>query len=360
MASAVICPSCQTRNRPTWEYCARCGESLEKVAITTFDETEVAASPRDLSTLYLALMVGVLAGTLALACRDIATHPAPPAPSPGVFAFGGMASPGPTPSPVTQPGSGDADAGRRLLAQGKGVEAIPLLEKVAAENPDNAEYQHLLGRARWDTGDREGALRNYADAARLEPASYGVPYAQGLETVGRFDEAAAQFEAVLAAQPASTVAQEGLGRLYYRRGEYAKAAPLLEGIARQTRDPVVLQQLAYAAEKTGDRERAIAAYRDVLAVEPRADVARGLLAENLLAAGQNEAAIGVLREGLERTPGAPLLQRDLGSLLERTGRAADAAAAYREYARLAPNASDAAQMQTRAARLEASVKGSGS
>jgi len=359
MASAIICPACQARNRPQWDYCVRCGELLERVAITVPGAQGATASQRDLGALYLVLMVAVVAGTLAVACRDLASQPAPPAATPGVFSFGGPGSPGPPPSPVT-PGNADADAGRRLLAQGKAAEAIPLLEKAAGENPGNAEYQHLLGRALWETGNREGAVRSYADAARLGPAAYGVTYAEALEAVGRFDEAASELETVLAAQPASAIAQEGLGRLYYRRGDFAKAVPLLERLAAQTRDPVVLQQLAYAAEKSGNRERAIATYRDVLAAEPRADVARGLLAENLLAAGRKEDAIGVLQEGLQSTPEAPLLQRGLGSVLERSGRAAEAAAAYREYARLAPNAPDAAQIAARAERLDAPPKGSGS
>jgi predicted Zn-dependent protease len=177
---------------------------------------------------------------------------------------------------------------------------------------------------------------------------------------GRLDEATAELEGVVGAQPASAIAKEGLSRLYYRRGEYAKALPLLESLAAQTRDPVVMQQLAYAAEKTGDRERAVATYRDVLAVEPRADVARGLLAENLFAAGRGDDAVAVLREGLQRTPDVPALHRGLGNLLERSGRAAEAAAAYREYARLAPNAPDAATIAARAARLEASPPRSGS
>jgi predicted Zn-dependent protease len=352
MASAVICPACQARNRAQWDFCARCGESLENVAIT---EAEVGpAAQGDLGPLYLVMMVAVLAGTVALACRDLATHPAPPAASPGVF--GGLAAPAPAPSPVTQPGSGDAEAGRRLLAQGKGREAIPLLERAAADNPDNAEYQHLLGRALWDTGSREEGLSSYGDAARLEPATYGVGYAEALEILGRSDEATSAFEAVLAAQPANTVAQEGLSRIYYRRGDYARALPLLEGLAVQTRNPVVMQQVAYAAEKTGDRERAIATYRAVLAAEPRSDVVRELLAESLMAAGRKEDAIGLLREGLQRTPEAPLLQRELGSALERTGQPAEAAAAYREFVRLAPNAPEAAQIAERAARLEASPR----
>jgi tetratricopeptide (TPR) repeat protein len=358
MASAIICPACQARNRPKWNYCARCGESLEGVAPVEASPEE-AAPPPDLSTLYLVLMIAVVAGTFALACRDLASQPAPPAATPGVFSFGGPPSPVPSPSPGRQPANADAEAGRRLLAQGKAAEAIPLLENAAAESPGSAEYQHLLGQALWNTGDREAAVRSYGEAASLAPA-YRLGYAQALETVGRLDDASAEFEAVVAAQPESAIAQEGLGRLYYRRGEFAKALPLLEGLAAQTRDPVVLQQLAYAAEKTGDRERAITTYRDVLAVEPRADIARGLLAESLMSAGRKDDAIGVLQEGLQRSPEAPLLQRGLGNVLERSGRAAEAAAAYREYARLAPNAPDAAEITARAARLEASQKASGS
>jgi hypothetical protein len=117
MASAVICPACQARNRSQWDYCARCGESLENVAVT--EPGERVAPRGDLGPVYLLLMVAVLSGTVALACRDLATHPPPPAPSPGVFTFGGLAAPSPTPAPATRAGSDDAEAGRRLLAQGK-------------------------------------------------------------------------------------------------------------------------------------------------------------------------------------------------------------------------------------------------
>jgi predicted Zn-dependent protease len=174
--------------------------------------------------------------------------------------------------------------------------------------------------------------------------------------LGRSDEAVTAFEAALAAQPASAIAQEGLSRIYYRRGEFAKALPLLESLAAQTRNPVLMQQVAYAAEKTGDRERAIATYRTVLAAEPRSDVVRELLADSLMAAGQKEEAIGLLREGIQRSPEAPLLQRRLGAALEQSGRPADAAAAYREFVRLAPNAPEAEQITARAERLEASAR----
>jgi tetratricopeptide (TPR) repeat protein len=359
MASAILCPACQARNRPKWDFCVRCGESLEGAAVAE-PRPEAEAPPRDLSRLYLAFMVAVLAGTLAMACREIARQPEPPAATPGVFSFGGPPSPGPSPAAVGRRTDANAEEGRRLLARGQVEEAIRLLETAAAENPENGEYRQLLGRARWASGDREGAVTEYAQAASIDPAAYRLGYAQSLEMVGRLDEATTEFEAVMEAQPESAIAQEGLGRLYYRRGEYAKALPLLESVARQTRDLVILNQVAYAAEKAGDRERAIATYRDVLAAQPTAHVTRGLLAESLLAAGRKDDAIAVLKEGLQTSPEAPLLHRGLGSALERSGRAAEAAATYREYVRLAPNAPDAAEIAARAARLEAARGGSGS
>jgi Flp pilus assembly protein TadD len=368
VANAILCPSCHAQNRPTWEFCARCGEPLEAAPTQVFAKQEtltgvpalasVDEPQRDSSSLWLFLMVAISVGTVVLACRNIANQPPTPPATPGVFTFGGPISNASPPPPVDVAANADIEEARRLLSQGNVAQAIPLLQKAAAENPSNSEYKHLLGRAQWSAGDREGALAAYGQAARLDPGAYRVEYAQALETVGRVQEAAAELESALVAQPGTTIIEEGLSRIYYNRGDFAKAAPLLESVAARTHDPVVLQQLAYAAEKTGDRERAISTYREVLTAQPRADVARGLLAENLLAQGRSNEALSVLQDGIQRAPDAPLLQRGLGSVLERSGRPAEAAAAYREYARLAPSAPDAAEVSARAARLEASLKGS--
>ena len=270
MASAIICPACRAQNRSNWEFCARCGEALDRAPtqVTSHQQTltGVAAlssdAPRDASSFYLILMVVTLVGTVALACRDIARQPTPPPATPGVFTFGGPLPA--SPAPVAAAANPGVEEARRLLAEGRTAEAISLLERAAGEEPGNAEYRHMLGQARWSTGDREGALQSYAEAARLDPAAYRAGYAQMLEMIGRVADATVELEAVLAVQPGNAIAEEGLSRLYFNRGDYAKALPLLETLAGRTRDPVVLQQLAYAAEKAGDRERAIAAYRDVL------------------------------------------------------------------------------------------------
>jgi Flp pilus assembly protein TadD len=71
--------------------------------------------------------------------------------------------------------------------------------------------------------------------------------------------------------------------------------------------------------------------------------------------GKADQALAVFREGLATDPSAGLLHRGLGSLLERSGRPGEAAAAYREYARLTPDSADAANLAQRAGLLERSV-----
>jgi cytochrome c-type biogenesis protein CcmH/NrfG len=60
----------------------------------------------------------------------------------------------------------------------------------------------------------------------------------------------------------------------------------------------------------------------------------------------------VVQTGLSATPQSSMLHRTLGLLLERSGKPGDAAQAYRDYVRLAPNAPDAQELAARASRLE--------
>jgi predicted Zn-dependent protease len=132
----------------------------------------------------------------------------------------------------------------------------------------------------------------------------------------------------------------------------AQAVPLLRAAASGRDDLVVKQELGYALQKSGDQEGAAAVYQDVLNDMPEAHVTRGLLAEARIAQGRHDEAVAIFQAGVAQYGSAPLLQRGLASALERAGRDAEAAAAYREYARLAPGAADAQELAARAAALE--------
>jgi Flp pilus assembly protein TadD len=315
---AVLCPVCGTRNRPTWAYCARCEESLEGAlpAEATTETTLVAEEFEPVEGSPLAsssiLLVAVLAfGALGFsAYRHVSTSPPPEGPDPGMFTIGTQPTELPEAPPGAGPGVSDYDSGRRLLNSGDTAGAVSRLASAVAADPGNARYRSYLAYALWQAGDQELALAEHAEAARLDPRLQ-MQYARALDLAGRHQEAGIEYEAVLARNPDAAVVREDLGRLLFRTGEYAAAAPHLErAVEARADDPVLRQEM------------------------------------------KKDEAMSVLEQGLELTPDAPLLRRQLGSLLEREGKKAEAAAAYRSYARLAPNAPDAGSIAERAEQLD--------
>lgn len=355
---AVVCPNCGALNRPTWEFCARCTESLEgatsvdeAIGPATAAEDDVEASAAPANTIALA---GVLALVIvaAAAWRSVAGAEST-APDPSIFTIGTQPAELPSPGPVAEPGGADYDTGRRALNSGDLQAAVAHLAAAAAADPQNAEFRNAYGHALWRSGDRDRALAVHAEAARLDPR-LRMQYARSLDVAGRSTEAAELYQELLAQNPKATTVHEDLGRLLFRSGDYSGAASHLQAAVQSRPEDAVLQQeLAYSLDQAGDREQAAAAYRKVLEKAPDAVISRGLLADNLVEQGKKDEALAVLQEGLRSQPTAPLLQRQMGSVLERSGRPRDAAAAYRAYAGSAPNAPDAKDLLARAARLEA-------
>ncbi len=354
---AVVCPKCGALNRPTWEFCARCNESLDGAAPA--DAAAGAApsieAPRSsglpASAIALAAVLGL--ALLALAgWRHASQAPPLEGPNPGLFTVATRPPELPSAPPPTAPGVADYEAGRKLMNAGDLEQAAVRLQAAVDASPGNAAFHSALGYALWRSGDREGGLAALAEAARLDPHQQ-VAYARSLDAAGRGAEAARQYEEILSRNPDAAVVAEDLGRLEFRTGDYAKAASHLEkAVENRPDDPVLRQELAYSLGQSGRHEQAVTAYREVLRQAPQAVAARGLLASSLSSLGKNEEAMAVIKEGLQKAPNAPVLQRQMGAVLEASGRPADAAAAYRAYARLAPNAPDARELAARAARLE--------
>jgi tetratricopeptide (TPR) repeat protein len=69
-----------------------------------------------------------------------------------------------------QPRSADANAlfGKVLLKQGKAAEAVPPLETAVAQNPQDANLRFQLARAYQQSGRRQDAAREFAEAQRLK------------------------------------------------------------------------------------------------------------------------------------------------------------------------------------------------
>ena len=161
------------------------------------------------------------------------------------------------------------------------------------------------------------------------------------------------YRQAVAIAPTDVPTLRELATLYMRAERFQDAAAILRRAANQRPDDLVVkQELGHALQRNGDPEGAAQVYEGILAAAPQANVTRGLLAEVRISQGRFDEAIGLFQAGLAREANAALLHRGLASALERAGRDAEAAAEYREYARLAPGAADAQELAARAAALE--------
>ncbi len=313
------------------EFCARCGESLQGVTLTSVpalarEPEPTPETPTSGGGVSLADFLGmVAAAVLCIAAWRYAEAPPASPPNPALFTLATQ-PPAPPPPPTTvpeRPGARDFEEGRALLARGDAVRAIPLLWRAVSAAPSNALFHDVLGQGLWAAGTKDEAFGQYTEAARLDRRQFGMRLAERFALAGREADAVRAYEQVLSVAPDDPLAQEALGRTQYRRGNYAGAVPLLQrAVTRRSDDPVLRQELAYALEATGDVTGAMDAYRSVLALAPGADIARGLLAGLLYEQGKEEDAIALVREGIAQNPGAPLLRLRLANMLERSGRPA--------------------------------------
>ena len=358
-----ICPACGARNKAAWEFCARCSEPLGDVPLGSDAEVATVSAPEatedvvdDAPGSYgmplLAVAAAVIAGWAALSIRG-SENPKPP--STGLtFATLPASTPPYSPAPEA-PGRAQFEEGRRLLARGQAAEAAVLLAAAVEAAPEDAEFREIFGQALIASGYLDRGFAQLETAVHLDPSSADHPraLARALSRAGRTGAAMAAYRQSVAIPPTNVETIRELANLYMRGDRFQDAAALLRRAADHRPDDLVLkQELGHALQRNGDPEGAARIYEEILSAAPQAHLTRGLLAETRIAEGRFDDAIALFQAGLARDAAAPLLHRGLASALERAGRDVEAAAEYREYARLAPGAADAQELAARAAALE--------
>lgn len=189
------------------------------------------------------------------------------------------------------------------------ADAIAILDPLIDSSPTLGAYW-LRARVRERAGDRAGAIEDY-DAALGHGDSIDVYAARGalLEREGRLDEAAAGYEAGLAAHGGAVVLREALIRVERRRGRLDRAIAHLDviiGAARvaprwRVERAELLAELGRASEAERERARALGDAERMLVrrASPSALVER---ARARIALGQHREAIADLELALRRAP----------------------------------------------------------
>ncbi|MDQ2669578.1 MAG: tetratricopeptide repeat protein, partial [Gemmatimonadota bacterium] len=147
----------------------------------------------------------------------------------------------------------------RFMFDGDWRTAEQGFRRAIALNPGYATAHHWYGNYLGGRGDLEGYLREIRLAHALDPLSrqIGTEVGRALWALGRNDEAVAQLQQVLRADPSVAEAHVTLGRVYIQQGRIADAIVAFEeGVELRDRDALDLAELAYAYAVAGRRSEA--------------------------------------------------------------------------------------------------------
>jgi tetratricopeptide (TPR) repeat protein len=153
-------------------------------------------------------------------------------------------------------------------AGGPNAQAVPALQAFTKKYPDFAPAYNALAYGLSDAGDSEGALtavREYVRLAPREPNPYDS-YAELLQRVGRYDEAAAQYQRTIQVDSAFVEAYAGLAEARLLAGKRAEAAAAWRQAVAHTSDPEAklgyMDQLATGELYAGNTKGAVAQFTD--------------------------------------------------------------------------------------------------
>ena len=175
--------------------------------------------------------------------------------------------------------------GVRLRLEGKPREALRVLQKALALDPDSAALQFEIGSCYYQLGENAKAIEHLRRATELDP-DFGPAY-------------------------------QTLAFSYFNRGQNDKGLEALEGAARATYRPrnheALVRRLAWVYERRGDRKRAIEWYKFMLDCgyrDRRSYLSLGTLElkEHLY-----EDALRSFRAVVRRTPGDRALAPDIAT-----------------------------------------------
>lgn len=161
--------------------------------------------------------------------------------------------------------------GKAEAQMGKMSEGIVLLRKVVALRPNLAAAHLDLALALADNYNLPAALDETSEAVRLAPQSGVAHFYHGrvLYDLGRMSEAQPEFETARQLVPQMPEPRYFLALIYKAEGKFSLAADLLEETVKlQPRNVMAWYLLGQCYEQQAEADKAIAAWRQAIAIDP--------------------------------------------------------------------------------------------
>lgn len=110
---------------------------------------------------------------------------------------------------------------------------------------DVKRYRFLEGGLALDRNDPDGGIKHYSEILRLDFADLGAHYGIGeaYKELGRFGEAAREFEYVAASVPEKSLVYADLAYVYVALGDVPKAESFLRPMVPPERVPAFIQRI---------------------------------------------------------------------------------------------------------------------
>ena len=210
--------------------------------------------------------------------------------------------------------------GAGFLWAGMPDEALPYLDRVLEQTPDNARVWTLVGQIQLELDRLDEADRAFNKAASLDPASVTAWIGLGDLSAkrDRQSEAAAYYRKAIALDAQSAEAANGLGLASAKQGNFAAAQQSFErAISIRRNYAEAVNNLAVLFAQQGKMNDAIAAWQYGIQVAPDEDILYLNLGRTYISMGQKERARTTMQQLLDRDGGNEVARRALKELSTR-------------------------------------------
>lgn len=185
---------------------------------------------------------------------------------------------------------GHLAAGELALARGNASAAVTAFERALALESSRA-VRRRLAVALGEAGQVERAVQLLDEAAAGSSArERDLAVAALLVRAGRYAEAAARYERILATAPDDWQARNNLAWVYQKLSDPRALGEVRRVLASNGTNPAVLDTAGWVLARHGEREEALRLLREALARDSREPSIRLHLGEVLLELGQDEEA----------------------------------------------------------------------
>ena len=218
-----------------------------------------------------------------------------------------------------------AGLGWALWSGGKSKEAETPLKRAIQLDPNYAHAYDSLGRVLRDLGDDEESRLMWQRLIELKPEDCYSHASLGwaLGGIGHYREAIAELENVLKMDPTFSV-HYSIGLYHFYLKEYEKAIEAEEIAISQKADADAYCVIAASLLGQEKHERAIAACKQALDIDPESHLAWHNLGEAYWGTGHFEKAASCLEKALKIAPAIAESHLQLGIAFLKTGRSSEA------------------------------------